>query len=192
VLKTFSGRVPSQNEYELRSFIQLLVSSAVRKYCEIGSREGDTFFEVMKHLPPNARGVACDLPGGLWGKKTTGRQLEQAVTALRNDFKQVHMIIGDSTKAEIIHAIFECGPYDAILIDGDHTYEGVKADWENYRHMGRIIAFHDIVGIDQTEKVHGRAVEVPRLWQEIKDSGAFDTVEFIAPNSRMGIGCVLK
>ena len=39
-------------------------------------------------------------------------------------------------------------PIDLLFIDGDHTYVGVKMDFEMYRPLvrkGGIIAFHDIV-----------------------------------------------
>jgi len=35
---------------------------------------------------------------------------------------------------------------DLLFIDGDHTYDGVKADWNTYRgflEIGSVIAFHD-------------------------------------------------
>jgi hypothetical protein len=79
----------------------------------------------------------------------------------------------------------------AALIDGDHRYEGVKADWEAYRKVASIIAFHDIVGDGQAEKKTNIPVEVPRLWQEIKASG-LRVREFIAPGSKMGIGVVIQ
>jgi hypothetical protein len=191
VLKTFSGRNPSQDEFELRSFIALLLERGVRSYLEIGARDGDTFHEVMGSMPAGARGVALDLPGGLWGRTTTRARLERACADLERRGYKAAPLFGDSRAAGTLRLAHTRGPYDAMLIDGDHTYEGVRSDWENYRHMAPLVAFHDIVGDGQAEKVHGRPVEVPRLWGEIKASGA-QTVEFVAPGSTMGIGVVVQ
>ncbi len=190
-LTTFSGRRPSQNEQELSGFVALLVEHGVRKYLEVGAREGDTVHFVVSNVPSIEYALAIDLPGGLWGKKSTGAQLALASAALKADGRACDYLLADSTTEAAQRVIAEHGPYDAILIDGDHTYEGVKADWEAYGNLAPIVAFHDIVGHDQSEKVSHRAVEVPRLWAEIKASGR-KTVEFIAPGSAMGIGVVLS
>jgi len=55
-----------------------------------------------------------------------------------------------------------------LFIDGDHTYEGVKKDFEMYSPLVKkdeIIAFHDIVP-------HPPEIgcEVSRFWNEIKHS----------------------
>jgi predicted O-methyltransferase YrrM len=36
--------------------------------------------------------------------------------------------------------------YDIIVIDADHSYEGVKQDIENYKNKGILILFHDYGG----------------------------------------------
>jgi predicted O-methyltransferase YrrM len=58
-------------------------------------------------------------------------------------------------------------PIDMLFIDGDHTYEGVKRDFELYRPLlkpGGIIAFHDVLDTPM-HRLHG--CEVHRLWQEL-------------------------
>lgn len=187
MLKTLSGRRASQNESELGGFIALLQAQSVRSYCEIGARHGDTFVAVMESLPVGSRGIAVDLPGGLWGKDSTRPALERAVVHLIDKGYDVSWLFGDSTTPATRAQIVGRGPYDAILIDGDHTYAGVTKDWELYGRMARLVAFHDIVGTGEIEKVHGNVVEVPRLWAEIRATGK-RVSEFIDEGSRMGIG----
>lgn len=190
-MKTFSGRRASQNEFELTSFMALLFERGVRRYLEVGAREGDTFVAVMESLPPGSTGVAVDWPGAMWGKSTTRGQLEKAVAHLQTKGYKASLLFGDSQSAGTRRIVIGRGPFDAVLIDADHRYEGVRKDWELYGQLGPVIGFHDITGEGEREKVHGNPVEVPRLWREIKETGV-ETVEFVAPGSKMGIGVIVR
>ena len=91
-------------------------------------------------------------------------------------------------------------PIDVLFIDGLHTYEGAKADFEIYGAMTRhLVALHDI----HTPKLHpGDPVEVYRLWAEILEGNRTDTiVEIRHHNPRrpeefngrpLGIGVLVK
>ena len=73
---------------------------------------------------------------------------------------------------------------DFLFIDGDHTYEGVRKDFEMYGKLvvkGGVIAFHDIVP-GPPESVGG----VPKFWNEIKHS--FNYVEFVKDWKQGGYG----
>lgn len=186
-LKTRSGRRASQRADELLPFIELLRKEGVRSYLEIGARHGDTFDMVARSLPRGSRAVAVDLGGGPWGTPKSIPALKDAVRGLEG--YDAHLIFGDSTSTEVIEKVEALGPFDAVLIDGDHRYAGAKADWLNYGPMGRLVAFHDIVGEGQTTKdAAAHPVEVPRLWAEIKGERH---VEFVGPDSKMGIGVIL-
>lgn len=189
MLKTLSGRNPSQNETELGQFIDLLRRAGVRSYCEIGARHGDTFYEIMAALPRGSRGLAVDLPGALWGAPGTERALDHACAVLRGLGYRAQSLYTDSQTKLAEDAIYASGPFDAVLIDGDHTYDGVRTDWMRYANLAPIVAFHDIVGEGQAERRSGKPVEVPRLWAEIKASG-LTTTQFVAEGSTMGIGVV--
>lgn len=55
-------------------------------------------------------------------------------------------IIGNSRDPEIVSHIK--GPFDLIIIDGDHSYMGIKADIDNYLPMlrkGGFLVLHDTV-----------------------------------------------
>jgi len=187
-LQTFSGRRASQSYFELFSFHDFLIKNNVTHYLEIGARHGDTFHYIMSNLPKGSKGVAVDLPGGLWGRSNSVISLKQAVHDLNRKGYDCSCILGDSKTSATLQQIAIKGPYDAIFIDGDHTLEGVTADWNNFKNKARIIAFHDIVGTGQFEKVHRNPVEVPKLWDKLK--AQYNHVEFIDTDSKMGIGCL--
>jgi predicted O-methyltransferase YrrM len=189
-LRTRSGRPPSQREYELHRFIELLRAERVTRYLEVGARDGDTFFEIMRSLPKGATGVALDLPGATWGQGKSRKRLEDAVRILRTSGYDASCIFGDSTTPATHRLAAMRGPYDAVLIDGDHRYEGVQADWLLYRPLARIVAFHDIAGDGQTTKDGRFPVEVPRLWREIKQAHARHVEYIDHDNPGMGIGVV--
>lgn len=167
----------------------------MRSYLEIGARHGDTFFDVMRALPKDARGLAVDLPGGAWGTMQSRHYLQNVVKDLREQgWTKVDALFGDSHSAGTASIICRHEPFDAVLIDADHRYEGVLADWKLYGPRARIVAFHDIAGEGQQAK-GGLPVEVPRLWAEIKaaarDNGG-KYLEIIDSGSKMGIGVVWR
>ena len=184
---TRSGQKGGQHVEELAGMLSVISGQCVRRYLEIGVRYGDTFHAVMSSLPAGSVGVAVDLPGSLWGTKGSDIAMNEAVDDLRALGYEVHLILGDSTDRTIIDAVATLGPYDFALIDGDHRYSGVKADWQNYGHLCGAVAFHDIVGHGQRHDAISH-VEVPRFWQEVKQG--LRNKEIIGRNSTMGIGVV--
>lgn len=187
--ETFSGRRASQMDEELAGFLALLREEGVKSYGEIGAREGDTFHRVMMALGPGTRGVALDLPGGLWGSATTRPGLERVVDDLVQRDRKASCLFGSSRTLATQRVFVARGPYDAILIDGDHTLTGVTSDWEFCRGLARIVALHDIVGTGEIDKPSKTPVDVPLLWSAIERSG-LRTRSFVAPGSKMGIGVV--
>ena len=93
------------------------------------------------------------------------------------------MLLADSTDPETVRRVALAGPYDFCFIDGDHSYEGVKADWENYGPLAKIVGFHDIINPPS---------QVDRLWAELKPN--FRHMEFTESldHHQLGIGIIYR
>jgi len=104
-------------------------------------------------------------------------------------FKNLILICSESTSKRSINLAKKLGPYDLIFIDGDHSYEVVKKDFENYKTLindNGVIALHDINSIIHTG--------VPKLWEEIIKSKVYKTTTVICTDFPMkaGIGILKK
>jgi predicted O-methyltransferase YrrM len=179
-LTGFSGKRWPQYQGEIDPFIALLQSEGVASYLEIGCRYGDTLHAVGMALPEGSRVVAVDLPGGLTGFDDSATYLQRAVDDLRANGYDANVFFGDSHQASMQALVRSLAPFDALFIDGDHTDEGVAADWKTYGPMARIVAFHDIAGHNKWARnirpLYHRARE-GRRWQD-----------FIVNNRNRGIG----
>lgn len=165
-----------QDPRELEQFLALVRRLGVKRYLEIGANNGDTFAAVMDAAGPGAFGMAIDLP---WDAQAQVN-LEHTVWNYRGK-----LVLGDSHSDAPRKAARDNGPFDLILIDGDHTFDGVARDWMDYGDLAPVIVFHDIAA-PPGHMASGQPVGVPALWEEL--AGMFRTEEFVTPGSKMGFG----
>jgi cephalosporin hydroxylase len=86
-------------------------------------------------------------------------------------------LTGLSQSQEIIDKVKEFMPYlNGLFIDGGHSYEEVKADYENYRPLIKkgVVVFHDTF--------HNQ--DIPKFIQELRDKGHTIDVYSSTLNSR--------
>jgi predicted O-methyltransferase YrrM len=182
---------PRQNPQEIEALYRRVLKLGPRCVTEIGTARGGTLYLWAQASSPDAVLVSLDLPGGAFGGAYPPCRAP-LYQAFARPGQSLHLIRDDSHRPETRERVRQClgnKPLDFLFIDGDHTYSGVKADFEMYSSLvrpGGLIAFHDIL-----DRPDVPGLEVHQFWSEIKTR--FETSELIgSPSSgkRIGIGIV--
>ena len=163
-----------QKPTELHSFLEFMKGAKLETVVEIGTARGGVFYALCQIASNDALLVSIDKPGGEFsgGAETDIEALEQ----FAKDGQTLSFIRGDSHKQKSLSELKERlgkRKIDLLFIDGDHTYEGVKKDFEMYAPLvSGIIAFHDIC-----HHTTAPTCKVEKFWNEIKKS--YNHFEFI-------------
>lgn len=182
---------PIQIREEFRAFLQIFKDKSPKIVLEIGTANGGSLFSLCKLAPADAVIISIDLPAGRFGGgypewKTPIYELfkkeNQRLFLLREDSHLVETVVK-------IKKILNDKQIDFMFIDGDHTYDGVKKDFEMYSTLVKrqgVIAFHDVTPNGLEEFTGG----VPIFWKEIKYKYKYK--EFIKDENQTGygIGCL--
>ncbi|MBD0330087.1 MAG: glycosyltransferase [Thermoleophilia bacterium] len=176
----------NQKAEELAAFLDFLARRELRCVVEIGTQHGGTFYAWCEVAADDATVVSIDLPGGPFG----GGYPEEAVERFRGyarGTQDLHFLRADShdpATRSALEEILAGRPIDFLFVDGDHTYYGVRRDFELYSPLvadDGVIAFHDVLPHPEVPEV-----KVDVLWRELKK--LYDHLEFAAPGDNRGWG----
>jgi predicted O-methyltransferase YrrM len=117
-----------------------------RRLAEIGVWEGGTTKMLRQAMAPDGVLFAIDpFPGGRAGLSYQRPIAHGEVSRIHNG--TVVWLRTGGAQAAIDPRVTAAAPFDFIFIDGDHTFEGLRADWEAWTpHASGIVALHDALG----------------------------------------------
>jgi predicted O-methyltransferase YrrM len=178
---------PYQQRSELVGFLARAAALHPAAIAEIGAASGGTLCALAHAARPSVV-ISIDID-------FTNARL-QALPQLGRTDQTIVCIAGDSHGEPVrarVAEVLRGRPLDLLFIDGDHSYAGVRADFEAYSSLvrpGGLIGFHDIVP-DFTRRFGTPTAAdsggVPEFWRELAASYP-DHEELIASPEQDGYG----
>jgi glycosyltransferase involved in cell wall biosynthesis/GT2 family glycosyltransferase/predicted O-methyltransferase YrrM len=170
---------------EIENLQLTVVNRQPKIIVEIGTANGGTLARWLE-VPSAEIVISIDYPIGIHG----GQGFEERTYVISDALEQANLtnkqffaINGDSKDPYLVERLREIlngKKIDFLFIDGDHTYQGVKGDYDLYEQFlneNSIVGFHDI----NDSQFHAEAnCFVSTLWSELKQQ--YENVEFMYPN----------
>jgi cephalosporin hydroxylase len=146
---------------QFSKYLLLLQKQNITSYIEIGCRWGGTFVltcEYLKKFNNLSKSVAVDVINSP----------VNVYCSLNNNA----LFLQTNSRSDTFKEYIKNNTFDLIFIDGDHSYDGVKNDYEISKNSGKIFVFHDIV----SDACPG----VVKFWNELKinENDNFNFFEF--------------
>lgn len=156
----------TQKPGEIRQLYELLREERPRHVLEIGLDQGGTLFLWSRVAADDAHLVSLDTrplgPLGSAAPFAVGRR------GVVRDSQRLDLLMPadshDPNTLRRIETLLAGNPVDFLFVDGDHSYEGVRQDFELYSPLmrpGGLVAFHDI-SASPTPDTEGTS----RFWRE--------------------------
>ncbi|NHJ20051.1 MAG: class I SAM-dependent methyltransferase [Candidatus Lokiarchaeota archaeon] len=191
--KTYEGLIkPKQKTSEIIQLLELLKPQKLHVIVEIGTMKGGTLFLLSRIATNDAIIISIDLPRAKFGGGYPKYRVPLYKSFVSKNQK-IFLIRADSHSKftlKKVQNLLKDKKVDLLFLDGDHTYRGVKKDFEMYKSLLNeqgIVGFHDIV-------VHpgDQDVNVNKLWNEIKED--YEYLEIVEDWDQQwaGIGYIKK
>jgi predicted O-methyltransferase YrrM len=174
------GGGPVQHRSEIAGLLTLAADNGTRAACEIGAFDAGTSVMLSRALDLDTLIVMDLYVRNRWRLRSAAPSQQK-----------VHVIDGDSGHARTVRRLqgkLKGRKLDLLLIDGDHSWHGVRQDFLRYREFvrdGGLIAFHDICQVSEPG-APGWSGDVPEFWRLI--SSIYENDEFVDSPGQQGLG----
>jgi predicted O-methyltransferase YrrM len=179
---------PMQLQGEFLKALSILQRLRPARVVEIGTATGGSLFAFARVSTEDALLVSVDLPGkhlGYGYPAPRGRLYD----GFAHGRQRIELVRGDSHADAIrdhVVEVLEGQLVDLLFIDADHSYEGVKRDYELYSPLvapDGVVMFHDV----NEHPVYG----VSRFWSEVRnahEAAGGSVIEIVDLPHRPGMG----
>lgn len=178
-----------QDRRELSFALQIILQkmSTLKKVIDIGIYKGGTLRLWQTISAPDAMLVGVDshdFTGGIFAHD-----------------RNVSLIFGRSDSPGVIARVKSIigGNVDLLFVDGEHTYEVVKSDYDNYGPLvrpGGLIMFHDTQSTARSPRSAPHGCKVKQFWRELIDRNVVKEYFEFCFNAnlphQMGTGIIVK
>jgi predicted O-methyltransferase YrrM len=167
---------PAQIQGEISYVMEKIKDIHPLRVMELGTGKGGNLFLLCNATASNGKIISLDLRGGAHGAGYPPWRVPLFKSFVSKD-KELILLLADSHKIETkeqIGKILGNEKLDVLFIDGDHSYAGVKRDFELYNSFvrsGGLIIFHDIA-ICKTDPT----CQVDMFWNELKNNYEYEEV----------------
>jgi cephalosporin hydroxylase len=177
----------NQHWSELSGLVHLVRDLRPAAIMEIGMDLGGTMTLWAQIAQSNAHLIGLDIK--------ISPQVDGRVRAKLQPQQNLSLVESNSHEAATRRRVVDTlgnTKLDFLFIDGDHSYEGVKQDFEDYSSLvrtGGLVGFHDIVPDFTTRfgiQTGSQSGGVYKFWREI--SSRFPHYEFIESVAQDGYG----
>jgi len=181
-----------QIKSEIIKLLEIIRASQPKTILEIGTLNGGTLFLFSRIANKDALLISIDLPK----VKFSNFQFDWRVPLIKRfslPHQKLKLIRANSHKTSTLYQVkklLDGKKLDFLFIDADHSYEGVKKDFEMYSPLvktGGIIAFHDIVpsSSELTNTIH-------EFWKQIKNQFHAEEIIENVNQAAGGIGVIKR
>lgn len=173
-----------QNPYELRKYLELVQAHRPKVVVEIGTARGGMLYCFSQLAAPDALIISIDLPGApnCGGQTSNERNYFSSFISFGQQIRFIPSNSHFHATLDALRSILDGRKVDLMFIDGDHSYGGVKIDFDMYADLAAddcLLTLHDIC---LRPEHWGAGNEVGLFWDEIKQH--YETREIVDPEGQ--------